>query len=67
MAGTGSKDCVVTLVERKTGPVLAGKLADRTADSLSRRAVSMIRRQRGRFETVTADNGTELHGWSRFG
>lgn len=44
VAGTGSKDCVATLVERKTGLVLIGKLADRTADSLSRRAVSLIRR-----------------------
>ncbi len=36
VAGAGSKDCAATLVERKTGPVLVGKLADRTAASLSR-------------------------------
>jgi IS30 family transposase len=59
--GTGSRDCVVTLVERKTGLVLVGKLSDRTAGSLSRRMVSMIRAHEGRFETVTADNGTEFH------
>ena len=35
--GAGGKDCVVTLVERKTGLVLVGKLTDRTAASLSRR------------------------------
>ena len=61
----GSKDCVVTLVERKTGLVLIGKLADRTADALSRRAVSLIGRHAGRFETVTADNGTEFHDYRR--
>jgi transposase, IS30 family len=63
--GAGSKDCVVTLVERKTGLVLIGKLADRTAEGLSRRAVGLMRRREGRFETVTADNGTEFHDYRR--
>ena len=63
--GTGSKDCIVTLVERKTGLVLIGALRDRTAESLGRRAVSLIRRGGGRFETVTADNGTEFHDYQR--
>jgi IS30 family transposase len=61
--GAGTKDCVFTLVERKTGLVLIGKLPDRTAASLSRRAVGLMRRHAGRFETVTADNGTEFHGY----
>jgi IS30 family transposase len=65
VAGSGSKDCVATLVERKTGLVLIGKLADRTADSLSRRAISLIGQHGGRFETVTADNGTEFHDYKR--
>jgi transposase, IS30 family len=63
--GAGSRDCVVTLVERKSGLVLIGKLPDRTAESLSRRAVSLMRQRGGRFETVTADNGTEFHGYQR--
>ena len=62
--GAGSKDCVVTLVERKTGLLLVGKLRDRTAESLTRRVVRLIGRRRGRFETVTADNGTEFHGYA---
>jgi transposase, IS30 family len=61
--GAGTKDCVLTLVERKTGLLLVGKLADRTADGLSRRAAGLIKRHRARFETVTADNGTEFHGY----
>jgi transposase, IS30 family len=65
VAGGGDKDCVLTLVERKTGLVLIGKLADRTAGGLGRRAVSLIRRHAGRFETVTADNGTEFHDYKR--
>src|SRR5215203_2769912 len=64
VAGSGSKDCVVTLVERKTGLVLIGKLPDRTAESLSRRLTRLIRGA-GRVETVTADNGTEFHGYGR--
>jgi IS30 family transposase len=65
VAGAGSKDCVLTLVERKTGLVLVGKLADRTSRSLSRRAVGLIRKHQERFETVTADNGTEFHDYRR--
>src|SRR5687767_2112470 len=60
VAGAGSKHCVVTLVERKTGLVLIGKLADRTARALSRRAVGLMRSSGARFATVTADNGTEF-------
>jgi IS30 family transposase len=65
VAGSGSRDCVVTLVERKTGLVLIGKLADRTAESLGRRVVSLIRSSGARFETITADNGTEFHDYRR--
>ena len=65
VAGSGSKDCVLTLVERKTGLVLIGKLKDRTAEGLSRRALSLMRRPGARFETVTADNGTEFHDYAR--
>jgi IS30 family transposase len=65
VAGSGSKDCVFTLVERKSGLVLVGKLADRTAGALSRRAVSLMRQRDARFETVTADNGTEFHDYQR--
>jgi IS30 family transposase len=65
VAGSGSKDYVFTLVERKTGLVLIGKLADRTAEGLSRRAVGLMRRPGAKFETVTADNGTEFHGYEK--
>jgi IS30 family transposase len=65
VAGAGSRDCVFTLVERKTGLALVGKLADRTAEGLSRRAVSLMRRPGAKFETVTADNGTEFHDYRR--
>jgi IS30 family transposase len=63
--GSGSKDCVLTLVERKTGLVLIGKLKDRTTESLNRRVIRLTGRHGARFETVTADNGTEFHGYER--
>ena len=63
--GTGSKDCIVSMVERKSGLLLIGKLADRTAASLNSRAIRLMRRHGGPFQTVTADNGTELHGYQR--
>ncbi len=63
--GAGSKDCILTLVERKTGLVLIGKLADRTANSLRQRIVRLIHRHPGKYETVTTDNGTEFHDYHR--
>ena len=61
--GTGSKDCIVSLVERKTGLLLIGKLKDRTTASLNRRVIGIIKRHEGRFETITSDNGTEFHNY----
>jgi transposase, IS30 family len=63
--GAGTKDCVVTLVERETGLVLVGKLRDRTKGTLSRRVTGLINRHQGSFATVTADNGTEFHDYER--
>ena len=63
--GAGTKDCVLTLVERKSGLVLVGKLSDRTKESFNRRVIRLIRRHEGAFATITADNGTEMHGYRR--
>jgi IS30 family transposase len=63
--GSGSKDCIVSLVERKTGLVLIGQLSDRTTESLNRRVIRLIKRHAGAFRSVTADNGTEFHGYER--
>ena len=61
--GSGSKDCIVTMVERKTGLLLIGKLEDRTTASLNRRVIYLINRHQGVFETITSDNGTEFHDY----
>ena len=63
VSGTGSKHCIVTLVERATGCALIAKLADHTKAQLNRRVIQMIREQRRLFKTITVDNGTEFHGY----
>jgi IS30 family transposase len=60
--GAGQQgDCVVTLVERKTGFVQIGKLPCRTKEHAIRVITTLIRRHPGRFNTITSDNGTEFH------
>ena len=59
--GAGSKDCIVTIVERKSGYVIIGKLKDRTTRSLNKRCIQLLEREAARFKTITADNGTEFH------
>jgi len=62
--GTGSKDCIVSLVERKTGLLIIGKLASRTTNALNARTVELMNAHRGPFITITADNGTEFHDYA---
>jgi len=59
--GKGSKDCIVTLVERKSGYTLIGKLPDRTTRSLNKRCIKLQQRELTQFRTITADNGTEFN------
>ena len=62
--GSRDKHCIVTLVERKTGYTLIGKLKNRTKEELNRAAVKMIQAHNEKMFTITADNGTEFHGYS---
>ena len=59
--GTGSKDCIVTIVERKTGLVQIGKLLNSTTAELNKRTLKLINRFSSCFKTITSDNGTEFH------
>lgn len=59
-----SSDCIVTLVERKSGYVAIGKLSARTVLQTNRAILALLRRHRGRVRTITADNGTEFHGYA---
>jgi IS30 family transposase len=60
-----SSDCILTLVERKTGYVLIGKLKARTAAEANRALLELLARHPGRARTITSDNGTEFHWYER--
>lgn len=62
--GGGNNHCIVTIVERKTGYVLIGKLRNRTQHETSQRIIKLIRKHDLRFSTITADNGTEFHDYA---
>jgi IS30 family transposase len=57
------KACVVTVVERKTGLVRLGPIARATKEATLARTVKLLRSERHRVQTITADNGTEFHNY----
>lgn len=61
--GSSDKHCVVTIVERKSRFLILGKLRCRTKDELNKRVIQLINRHLHHFKTITADNGTEFHGY----
>ena len=63
--GTGSNDCIVTLVERKTGYTVIGKLPNKTKEALNAKVIELMRRFKKPFRTITSDNGTEFHGYKK--
>jgi IS30 family transposase len=63
VVGGTSRDGLLSLVERKTGYLLLGKLADRTAATFTARTLQLLRRGLHRAQTITADNGSELVGY----
>lgn len=65
MGKHASQHCIVSLVERKTGYVIIGKLRDRTKEVVTARVTQLIQRHRPLFKTITADNGTEFHDYRK--
>ena len=63
MGAYATKPCVLTLVDRKTGFLMIGKLTDRTVESTNQRLRQLMARAPARFKTMTIDNGTEFHGY----
>lgn len=62
--GKGSRHCLLTLVERKSGYAFIEKLSARTKDEVIRALSRIIARQPDRFKTITFDNGTEFHDYA---
>jgi transposase, IS30 family len=63
--GKGSNHCIVTLLERKSGYVIIGKLPNKSTHSLNKKVSRLIRRHPEYFKTITADNGTEFHQYKQ--
>jgi IS30 family transposase len=64
LGATSDAHCLLSLVERKTGYLVLGKLAARTTAELNRRAAQLILAQPHPVHTITSDNGTEFHGYA---
>jgi len=54
---------VVTIVERKTGYLVMGKLTRHCAAETTARSIELINPHRGKVVTITSDNGSEFHGY----
>ncbi len=65
MGKSGEKECIVTMVERATGTLLIGKLANRTVEATTQRMISLMKNTGLPFLTMTSDNGTEFNGYAQ--
>jgi IS30 family transposase len=63
LMGKANKDCVLTIVDRKTGYTMIGELKNRTQRETARKTMCLLRRYPGKIKTITADNGTEFHSY----
>ena len=61
--GSSDTHCILTVVERKTGYVLLGKLPNKPKQATEQRAVQLMRRHRQKMHTSTSDHGTEFHSY----
>ncbi|MEI8341101.1 MAG: IS30 family transposase [Verrucomicrobiota bacterium] len=61
-----NRACILTIVDRKTGYVLIGKLSAITIHQTNRRLRKLVERHPEKFRTITADNGCEFHGYEQF-
>jgi IS30 family transposase len=57
------RSCILTLVDRKTGYTMIGKLKARTVEATNRAAIFLINRTERCTRSLTVDNGTEFHGY----
>ena len=64
LGATTDSHCLLSLVERKTGYLVLGKLRARTTAEVTRCAIPLIQQQPHAVHTITSDNGTEFHGYA---
>jgi len=63
--GRGSKHCIMTMVDRKTGYLIIRKLRRRTTAEVNAELLKIIEGEKHTLRTITADNGTEFHQFSQ--
>lgn len=63
VSGKDRHQCILTLVERKSGVNRIAKLNNRTAANVNAAIISIISKEPHLFKTITFDNGTEFHGY----
>lgn len=61
--GVDHHQCILTLLERKSGANRMAKLDNRTARKAASAIVSLITAEPHLFKTITFDNGTEFHSY----
>ena len=61
--GKDHHQCIITLVERKTGLTKMAKLRNRTAAATVKAINAIIKGEPWLFKTITFDNGTEFHSY----
>lgn len=59
--GAHQNDRIVTLVERKSGFTIVGRLENATSAAMNQRVTQILQTSPELFRTITADNGTEFH------
>jgi len=61
--GKDRHQCLLTLVERKSGANRIAKLNNRTVRNVNAAITRIISQEPKLFKTITFDNGTEFHGY----
>ena len=61
--GKDKHQCILTLVERKTGMNRMAKLSNRTARNTNIALLKIISKEPNMFKSITFDNGTEFHSY----
>ena len=60
MIGTGHKQAILTLVERKSGYAILAKVPNKTAERISAAIVNSLMPIASKVKTITYDNGKEF-------
>jgi IS30 family transposase len=61
--GKDKHQCILTLIERKSGFNRIAKLTNRTAKNVIKAMIEIIVKEPELFKTITFDNGTEFHSY----